>query len=129
MLLRPLHVALAATAIASGGSLDGCRCECGGGSGGTLSTPTVHNVSKSRECDAVCTKIEACGAQCDRDDKCKIDRGKCAASKKALLRCEADKGAFTCLPPSGYSMASPCAEDESLCTGADPDTTKLPLAP
>ena len=65
------------------------------------------------------------GATCDRDAQCKIDRGKCAASKKAVPKCQAE-GAFTCLPPAGFSMASTCVEDEALCTGADPETTKVP---
>lgn len=108
--------------------VSGCRCACGAGSGGGLTTPAVHNVSSSAECDALCKRIEACGAACDRDDKCKIDRGMCAASKRALLRCEADSTAFTCLPPSGFSMASTCTEDEALCTGSDADTTRVPHA-
>ena len=115
--------------MAAAGGLDGCRCACSGGSGGTLSTPTVHNVATSPECDGVCKKIEACGTKCDRDDKCKIERGKCAASTRALLRCEAEKGTFTCLPGSAYAMTSPCVEDATLCTGADADTTKVPESP
>ena len=125
MLIRySSHLLVAGAVIAAVGAPQGCQCQCGGGSG-SLSSPTVHNVSSSPECDAVCKKIEGCNAQCDRDDQCKIERGKCAASKKALLRCQAEKGAFTCLPPAGFSTASTCVEDESICTGADPETTKV----
>ena len=125
VLVRTFHVLVAAAVTLIAGGPQGCQCQCGGGSGGSLSSPTVHNVSSSPECDAVCKKIEGCGATCDRDAQCKIDRGKCAASKKAVLECQAE-GAFTCLPPAGFSMASTCVEDEALCTGADPETTKVP---
>jgi hypothetical protein len=128
VLVRSFHVLVAAAVTAVAGGPQGCQCQCGGGSG-ALTSPAVHNVSSSPECDAVCKKIEGCGAQCDRDAQCKIDRGKCVASKKALLRCQAEKSVFTCLPPSGFSTASTCVEDEALCTGADPETTKVPTTP
>ncbi|MEJ7732219.1 MAG: hypothetical protein WKG00_23810 [Polyangiaceae bacterium] len=122
------RAAIAAAFVLCAG-IAGCRCECGAGSGGTPSTPSVHNVSTSAECDAVCKRIEACGARCDRDERCKIERGKCPASKRALLQCEATKGTFTCLPPSGFTVASGCNEDEALCTGADAETTRVPPTP
>jgi hypothetical protein len=122
------RAAIAAAFVVSTG-MAGCRCECGAGSARSGSTPSVHNVSGSAECDAVCKRIEACGARCDRDERCKVERGKCPVSKRALLQCEATKGTFTCLPPTGFTLTSGCSEDEALCTGADADTTKVPAAP
>lgn len=122
---RNVLALLALALLAAAGTAPGCnfRCSCGS-DGVAVSTEPEVTVAGSSECDAWCNKVRACGSECDALEKCKVEAGSCRAAKRASLRCEADKGEWTCIG-GGYALSSSCGDFDELCTGADEDTKRV----
>jgi hypothetical protein len=76
--------------------------------------PEPKDVAGSSECDAYCAKVEECGSTCVPATDCKVPTGKCAASVRDYLDCQATSGQWYC-GSSGFSVVHSCKYDASLC--------------
>lgn len=76
--------------------------------------PQETDITQSAECKAYLDKIDECGFTPIPGKDCAIEKGQCATSQKAYLKCQVERATWYC-GKDGYSIIGSCKLDASLC--------------
>ena len=109
--MRLLHVPL----VLAGAALFACSSNSSG-----------DDVGSSAECKEFCDKAQAtCGTGCKPTTCLAHDNDMCTAGTLARLKCEAEKGSWSCFD-GGWAVAYACGEEISAaCAPSDAATSDV----